>query len=782
MGSSLSRSMTGCFVASSVHNTRQLPNDLFSESYEGLGHSFCYIRPSAESPLHVEFSSTVSSDQSYHDRSSADHMRRHLPANPNDDHFESLKSLPETTFKTISGASVSANTSTPCTIVGHKQTPTFVAAPDDRAAAFECTSSFSSLPLQPIPKGNYSLSSTFSGTFPFPIDKTQLLPNIYDKGCHSGILERRFLSGPLERSCLSGPIDGNRDPSHFSAPLPGSYTKYRGNKRRESGFFDVVRKPLKKIYSGTAKRTNPQNTGPIKEPETFNDVSSKEKAQILNDEVRDLQWAHGKAGEDRIHVVLSDKHGWLFIGIYDGFNGPDAPDYLLRNLYTNVYKELEGLLWDTSGKSLFSEKQTADPMNNKNLAQQHESNSSHHLPNHSPRKVSARVNGFHVSENRQSTGTEKFSSTTKLPSSTKRVIKTQRGMSFPASHHQKYRESHMTFQEKYSSLYEDECEHSIPMSEVHGPDHFAVLQALKRALDATENAYLDMADRALKQNPELALMGSCLLVMLMKDEDVYIMNVGDSRAILGQYRRPVRHHRNRHSYGDLSCNSKADYIGSETRESIMRMDLQRFIEEIPTGEQDQYNARCSWNMYPTTNCSLTALQLSKDHCTSEEEEVCRIKSEHSDSDLFLNNRVKGTLKVTRAFGAGFLKKPHWNSAILEMFRINYEGTAPYINCSPSLCHHRLSQNDRFLILSSDGLYQYLTNEEVVSHVEWFMEMFPEGDPAQHLVEELLYRAAKRAGMGFHELLDVPQGDRRKYHDDVSVMVISLQGRIWRSCS
>ena len=37
-----------------------------------------------------------------------------------------------------------------------------------------------------------------------------------------------------------------------------------------------------------------------------------------------------------------------------------------------------------------------------------------------------------------------------------------------------------------------------------------------------------------------------------------------------------------------------------------------------------------------------------------------------------------------------------------------------------------------------------------------------------------------AGMDFHELLDIPQGDRRKYHDDVYVMVVSLEGRIWRS--
>lgn len=37
-----------------------------------------------------------------------------------------------------------------------------------------------------------------------------------------------------------------------------------------------------------------------------------------------------------------------------------------------------------------------------------------------------------------------------------------------------------------------------------------------------------------------------------------------------------------------------------------------------------------------------------------------------------------------------------------------------------------------------------------------------------------------AGMDLRELLDIPQGDRRKYHDDVTVMVVSLEGRIWKS--
>ncbi|KAL6513291.1 hypothetical protein OROGR_020777 [Orobanche gracilis] len=162
-------------------------------------------------------------------------------------------------------------------------------------------------------------------------------------------------------------------------------------------------------------------------------------------------------------------------------------------------------------------------------------------------------------------------------------------------------------------------------------------------------------------------------------------------------------------------------------------------------------------------------------------EVIRIKNEHpDDNNCIVNDRVKGRLIVTRAFGAGFLKQHKWNDALLEMFRNDYVGTAPYISCIPSLRRHKLSPRDQFLVLSSDGLYQYFSNQEVVSHVQNFMERFPDGDPAQHLIEELLFRAARKAGMDFHELLDIPQGDRRKYHDDVTVMVVSLEGRIWKS--
>lgn len=59
-----------------------------------------------------------------------------------------------------------------------------------------------------------------------------------------------------------------------------------------------------------------------------------------------VHWAQGKAGEDRVHVVYSEEHKMLFVGIYDGFNGPDAPDFLLANLYTEILLELNGIQWE----------------------------------------------------------------------------------------------------------------------------------------------------------------------------------------------------------------------------------------------------------------------------------------------------------------------------------------------------------------------------------------------------------------------------------------------------
>ncbi|KAK1273361.1 putative protein phosphatase 2C 26 [Acorus gramineus] len=519
MGSGLTRLLLPC--GSTETNGRRRRDHRPFESGpldESLGHSFCYVRSSSYSSSH---------------------------------------SVP---IKSISGASVSANSSAPKTVLR--------SSIDYGAAAIgfhsSSASSFSALPLHPAPPHSASL----------------------------------FLSGPIERAALdSSPA------VPFSAPLSGDPA---ADSKRRSG--------IRRSFS------HRPSIVPLR---SFSRSSNRRSAAAAQ-----VQWARGKAGEDRVHVAVSEDQGWLFVGIYDGFNGADAPEFLVGNLYRAVLEALDGLMWE---------------------AQEDERPLREFLSEEDDRKYLRRTASMMLSRLRSFSwkfDSEESKSKVKITKESRRRRK-------------------------------------------EGPvDHEAVLRALSGALEATEEKYLEMTEEVIGRNPELALMGSCVLVVLMREDDVYVMNVGDSRALVAR-------------------------CADEEFDSSKESDLEGISQEF--GEVE-----------------LVAVQLSMDHSTNIEEEVIRIKKEHPDDKrCIVNGRVKGRLKVTRAFGAGFLK-------------------------------------------------QHMSNQEVILHVKNFLEKFPDGDPAQSLIEEVLFRAAKEAGMEFHELLDIPQGDRRKYHDDVTVMVVSLEGRIWNS--
>ncbi|XP_074583734.1 putative protein phosphatase 2C 4 [Curcuma longa] len=609
---------------------------------EGLGHSFCYVRPADAVPGASGRCSVAVAAAAV-------------------DSSKVCISEETAMFRSISGAAVSANASTPLSTALLDAAPT-------AASAFESSISFSSVALQPVPR----LSGQLSGFLPAA-----------DRGFMSGPIERGFMSGPLDprTSVFSGPLE---KPFPISGNLRRSVSHGLPRRsRRAAAARSLLREITKRISKTISSAAHGQ--GFLVEglrDSTLPDGGSKSTTleaaaqwSDMPDSVEgNIQWAQGKAGEDRVHVVVSEEHGWVFVGIYDGFNGPDATDYLLSNLYVSIHRELKGLLWDDKDDTFPGEELL---INQNRLL----------LAADSPN--SAFTEQIAASEQRCEQSRRQW----------KRDCERERS------------DLERTMKEQPISV-----------------NHSLVLEALRRALKKTEDSFLDIADKMLADNPELALMGSCALVMLMKGEDVYLMNVGDSRAVLAQM--PWHDH-----------------------------------ERINEGHGNS-----------------TAVQLTSDHSTSIEEEVQRIRKEHpDDASAISNDRVKRSLKVTRAFGAGFLKQPKWNNALLEMFRIDYVGNSPYITCNPFLHHHKLSPNDRFLILSSDGLYQYFTNEEAVAQVEAFIATTPEGDPAQHLVEEALFRAAKKAGMDFHELLEIPQGDRRRYHDDISIIIISLEGQIWRSC-
>ncbi|KAF2538286.1 hypothetical protein F2Q68_00023549 [Brassica cretica] len=410
--------------------------------HDGLGHSFCYIRPDVTG---------VAVSPSY------------TPEIP-------LRSepIPETiTFRSISGASVSANPSTALSGSASSDSDCMYSS----ASAFESSGNFASLPLQPVPRG--------------------------------GSTCQRFLSGPIESGLYSGPIEFmKKNKTEKEKPMKKKKVRRKASpektKPKKKKNFLTFKALFTNLISNNKPSSKKSVIEPIngsespdsdrhREPEIVNENPKPDHKREAKEEeeeknkcsVLDVQWAQGKAGEDRVHVVVSEENGWVFVGIYDGFSGPDAPDYLLNNLYTAVQKELNGLLCNDEKLRTLGK------------------NGDTQIGKRSDKEDS-------------DSGKENFPVTTNIDAVASGARNQEKSVKWRCEW------------ENNDTKSDNDC------------DHGDVLKALVQALRKTEESYLELADTMVEENPELALMGSCVLVTLMKGEDVYVMNVGDSRAVLAR--------------------------------------------------------------------------------------------------------------------------------------------------------------------------------------------------------------------------------------------------------
>jgi serine/threonine protein phosphatase PrpC len=375
----------------------------------------------------------------------------------------------------ISGAALSANSSVPVPI--YHSSSTAAGVPPQYSSAFHTSSSFSSAPLQ--------LSNLSSGPL--------------------------FLSGPIDRGVqLSGPLD---QAVPFSGPLPAKPNKPAPSSPSSRGFSRRFRKPSFGILRRSVSEKNRPCVVPLRREDG-------------------VQWAHGRAGEDRVHVVVSEDQRWLFVGIYDGFNGPEAPDFLVANLYRFLLRELRGIFYEEADAE------------------------------------SKRLWQFLVDGDDEDSELD-FSGSGRFALSLARL---------------KERRNPMWAHAAAAGDNEREWGTRRLTAAPAVSDHKAVLGALTRALAAAEAAYLDMTNQSVESYPELAVTGACLLVALLRDDDVYVMNLGDSRAVVAQRRDD-----------DDDC-----VLGT------MRVDIGVGLETETTPPGSAMLA-------------LEALQLSTDHSTSIEE-------------------------------------------------------------------------------------------------------------------------------------------------------------------
>lgn len=93
----------------------------------------------------------------------------------------------------------------------------------------------------------------------------------------------------------------------------------------------------------------------------------------------------------------------------------------------------------------------------------------------------------------------------------------------------------------------------------------------------------------------------------------------------------------------------------------------------------------------------------------------------------------------------FFFQREWNNHLLGIFQVSYIGEKEYVTSTPHLCHHSVKAEDKWVVLSSDGLYQFMGLQDVGARLAWAELSEPLSQPTEFLAREALLRVAEQAG-------------------------------------
>jgi pyruvate dehydrogenase phosphatase len=182
------------------------------------------------------------------------------------------------------------------------------------------------------------------------------------------------------------------------------------------------------------------------------------------------------------------------------------------------------------------------------------------------------------------------------------------------------------------------------------PELGTVRKALQAAFvaldeDLSNGAMPDSNGQVNKMSVNIAASGACALVAHIRNNNLHVTNIGDSEAVLGV----------NHANG------------------------------------------------------ITARLLSRPHTVNNADEINRIRSAHPASEsatILRGGRLLGELFPLRAFGDLRYKWPfELQKVVLEPLGVPAPRdlhTPPYLTALPEVLYHRLTPNDKFLVLATDG--------------------------------------------------------------------------------
>jgi pyruvate dehydrogenase phosphatase len=188
---------------------------------------------------------------------------------------------------------------------------------------------------------------------------------------------------------------------------------------------------------------------------------------------------------------------------------------------------------------------------------------------------------------------------------------------------------------------------------------------------------------------------------------------------------------------------------------------------------------------------LIPIKISNLHNAGNFEEQKKLRAKFkNEKDIIVDKNtasyVKGRLQPTKTIGDLFLKHKIFNEPldILNETTLKYSRkfipnfSGPYIDHFPEILTFELTENDEFIVLGSDGLWDWLDGFEVAEILDKFCN-----DKSKVLYElstKALLRAASKVGMNIEQLEQIPITARRSIYDDISFIVVDLKNQVPKS--
>ncbi len=153
--------------------------------------------------------------------------------------------------------------------------------------------------------------------------------------------------------------------------------------------------------------------------------------------------------------------------------------------------------------------------------------------------------------------------------------------------------------------------------------------------------------------------------------------------------------------------------------------------------------------------------------------------------------VKGRLQPTSSLGDFYLKSAIYDLDKKNLYNDNYindkikKYEGPFIINVPDIKIFNLTKKDNFLIIGSDGLWDYLNSKEIIKLSKQFLDEnnnnFIENKINEDseklafgLMQRIIEKSAKKHRIDAIDILDMNLGKKlRRSHDDITIIIFDL---------